>query len=107
MPAFGAARLSASGVECSRRPPRPSSLSSSPPSRLHWLVTSSHIDQNDRSRHRKVRLDDLLEYRRRQRIQAELAFADMVADTERLGLYDADPAEVQAALKAARRKSEN
>jgi len=57
------------------------------------------------SRHRKVRLDDLLEYRRRQQSQAELAFADMVADTERLGLYDADPAEVKAALKAARRKT--
>jgi hypothetical protein len=45
------------------------------------------------SRHRKVGLDDLLEYRRRQRSQAELAFAEMVADTERLGLYDADAAQ--------------
>jgi excisionase family DNA binding protein len=43
------------------------------------------------SRHRKVRLNDLLEYRRRQRSQVELAFEDMVADTERLGLYDDDP----------------
>jgi hypothetical protein len=59
------------------------------------------------SRHRKVRLDDLLEYRRRQRSQAELALADMVADTERLGLYDTDLAEVRAALKAARRASED
>lgn len=41
------------------------------------------------------------------RMQAELAFADMVADTERLGLFDTDPAEVKASLKAARRKSEN
>jgi len=31
------------------------------------------------SRHRKVRLDDLLEYRGRQRSQAELALAEMVA----------------------------
>jgi hypothetical protein len=30
----------------------------------------------------------------------------MVADTERLGLYDTDPAEVRAALKAARRAPE-
>lgn len=57
------------------------------------------------SRHRKVRLDDLLEYQRQQRSQAEAAFAEMIADTERMGLYDADPAEVQAALKAARRKA--
>jgi hypothetical protein len=31
----------------------------------------------------------------------------MVADTERLGLYDTDPAEVKAALKAARRKPQD
>jgi len=50
---------------------------------------------------------DLMDYRRRQRIQVELASADMVAETERLGLYDADPAEVKAALRAARRKAED
>jgi excisionase family DNA binding protein len=67
------------------------------------LLETGAIPFDKPSRHRKVRLDDLLEYRRRQRSQAELAFADMVADAERLGLYDADPAEVKAALKAARK----
>ena len=71
------------------------------------LLETGAIPFEKPSRHRKVRLDDLLEYRRRQRSQAELAFADMVADTERLGLYDTDPAEVKAALKAARRKTED
>ena len=71
------------------------------------LLETGTIPFDKPSRHRKVRLDDLLEYRRRQRSQAELAFADMIADTERLGLYDADPAEVKAALKAARRKAHN
>lgn len=71
------------------------------------LLETGAIPFEKPSRHRKVRLDDLLEYRRRQRSQAELAFADMVTDTERLGLYDADPAEVKAALKAARRKTED
>jgi excisionase family DNA binding protein len=71
------------------------------------LLETGAIPFEKPSRHRRVRLDDLLEYRRRQRSQAELAFADMVADTERLGLYDADPAEVKAALKAARRKTED
>jgi excisionase family DNA binding protein len=66
------------------------------------LLETGVIPFDKPSRHRKVRLDDLLEYRRRQRSQAELAFEDMVADTERLGLYDADPALVKAALKAAR-----
>jgi excisionase family DNA binding protein len=71
------------------------------------LLETGAIPFEKPSRHRRVRLDDLLEYRRRQRTQAELAFADMVADTERLGLYDTDPAEVKAALKAARRKTED
>jgi len=69
------------------------------------LLEAGAIPFEKPSRHRRVRLDDLLEYRRRQRSQAELAFADMVADAERLGLYDADPAEVKAALKAARKHS--
>jgi excisionase family DNA binding protein len=71
------------------------------------LLETGAIPFEKPSRHRKVRLDDLLEYRRRQRSQAELAFADMVADTERLGLYSADPGEVKAALKASRRKIED
>jgi excisionase family DNA binding protein len=70
------------------------------------LLETGAIPFEKPSRHRKVRLDDLLEYRRRQRHQAELAFADMVAATERLGLYDVDPADVAAALKAARREAE-
>lgn len=69
------------------------------------LLEAGVIPFDKPSRHRKVRLNDLLEYRRQQRSEAEIAFADMIADTERLGLYDADPAKVKAALKAARGKS--
>jgi excisionase family DNA binding protein len=69
------------------------------------LLETGAIPFDKPSRHRKVRLDDLLEYRRRQRSQAELAFTDMIADTERLGLYDADPAEVKAALRSARKET--
>ena len=54
-------------------------------------------------RHRKVRLSDLVEYRRRQRQIADRALTDMVADTERLGLYDMDPEDVRRALKSSRR----
>ncbi len=68
------------------------------------LLENGEIPFEKPSRHRKVRLDDLLEYRTRQRSAAEQALADMVADTERLGLYDDDPAEVKAALRAARKK---
>ncbi|HEX3963698.1 MAG TPA: helix-turn-helix domain-containing protein [Trebonia sp.] len=70
------------------------------------LLESGAIPFEKPSRHRKVRLDDLLECRKQQRSQAEIAFAEMIADTERMSLYDADPAEVKAALKAARKKTE-
>ena len=70
------------------------------------LLETGAIPFEKPSRHRKVRLDDLLEYRRRQHSAAELALADMIADTERLGLYDTDLGDVKAALKAARKKPE-
>ena len=38
-------------------------------------------------------------HRLAERSQTELAFADLIADTERLGLYEIDPAEVKAARK--------
>jgi excisionase family DNA binding protein len=69
------------------------------------LLETGVIPFEKPSRHRRVRLDDLLEYRRRQRNAAELALTDMIADTERLGLYDVDPDETRAALKAARTKT--
>ena len=74
------------------------------PHTLVRLLETGAIPFEKPSRHRKVRLDDLLEYRRRQCSAAELALADMIADTERLGLYDTDPEDVKAALKAARKK---
>ncbi|WP_084011440.1 helix-turn-helix domain-containing protein [Pseudofrankia sp. DC12] len=70
------------------------------------LLETGVIPLEKPSRHRRVRLDDLLGYRRRQRNAAELAFADMVTDTERLGLYDVDPDEARTALKAARTKTQ-
>src|SRR5580698_1068517 len=68
------------------------------------LLETGVIPFDKPSRHRRVRLDDLLEYRRRQRSEAELAFAEMTADAERLGLYGAHHEEIQAALKAARKQ---
>jgi len=66
------------------------------------LLETGAIPFDKPSRHRKVKLVDLLDYRERQRSQAEQALADMVADTERLGLYDENPEDVREALKAAR-----
>ena len=66
------------------------------------LLEAGAIPFDKPSRHRKVKLVDLLDYRELQRSQAEQALADMVADTERLGLYDESPEDIRAALKAAR-----
>jgi excisionase family DNA binding protein len=69
------------------------------------LLENGEIPFDKPSRHRKVRLADLLEYRERQRRRADDALADMVADSQRLGLYEKDPDAVRAAVKAARAAS--
>jgi excisionase family DNA binding protein len=66
------------------------------------LFETGAIPFDKPSRHRKVKLVDLLDYRERQRSEAEHALADLVAETERLGFYDENPEELRVALKAAR-----
>jgi excisionase family DNA binding protein len=66
------------------------------------LLESGEIAFDKPGRHRRVRLDDLMEYRRRQRHAADEALSDMVADSQRLGLYDQDPDDLRAAAKRAR-----
>jgi len=68
------------------------------------LLESGQIPFDRPGRHRRIRMTDLLEYRQRQRRHAEQALADMVADTERLGLYDTDPDTVRAILTEARKQ---
>jgi len=70
------------------------------------LLENGVIPFDKPNRHRKVRLDDLLRYRETQRHCAEQALADMVADSERLGLYDDDPQAAHAAVRAARRSTD-
>ena len=68
------------------------------------LLECGQIPFDRPGRHRRIRMTDLLEYRQRQRRHAEQALADMVADTERLGLYDTDPDTVRAILTEARKQ---
>ena len=66
------------------------------------LLESGEIPFAQPSRHRKVALIDLLEYRSREPQRAEQALADLVADAERLGLYglaDGDAARHVAAAR--------
>jgi hypothetical protein len=60
------------------------------PSVYGSTASSPTFDERDRfvREPRKVRLKDLIEYRERQRKVATQALDDMVADAERLGLYD-------------------
>lgn len=69
------------------------------------LLENGVIPYDKPSRHRKVRFQDLLEYRARQRVAAEQALDDMVADARHLGLYDIDPDVVDEALRHARGKN--
>jgi excisionase family DNA binding protein len=66
------------------------------------LLETGVIAFDKPNKHRRVRLDDLMEYRRRQRQAADQALSDMVADSQRLGLYDQDPEQLRQALDQAR-----
>lgn len=66
------------------------------------LLEGGTIPFEKPNKHRRVRLDELMEYLRRQRTVADEALADMVADSQRLGLYDRDPQAVGDAVKRAR-----
>jgi excisionase family DNA binding protein len=66
------------------------------------LLDEGAIPFDKPSRHRKVKLVDLLDYKMRQRRTSIDALADMVADSERLGLYDTSRDELDQALRDAR-----
>ncbi len=69
------------------------------------LLESGVIPFDKPSRHRRVRLQDVLEYATRQRSAAAQALDDMVADAQRFGMYDVAEDEFAEALKRARKGS--
>lgn len=56
------------------------------------------------SRHRRVTLGDLIEYRDRRADERREALREMVSDAEQDRLYDIPPEEYSAAVKAARKE---
>jgi excisionase family DNA binding protein len=52
------------------------------------LLEEGRIPFEQPGRHRRVRLQDLLDYRERRRRERRTALADMVQETEDLGLYE-------------------
>lgn len=57
-------------------------------------------------RHRRVRLDDLLEYRAQQQVNRGVALDELTGLASAQGLYDETPETYRAALAAARRAGE-
>lgn len=55
------------------------------------------------NRHRRVYLQDVLQYQERQRRAAHEALSDMVADAQMLGDYDDDPEEIREIAKQVRK----
>jgi len=56
------------------------------------------------NRHRRVRLQDLLDFQARRRDEQRAALNQLTEEASALGLYDGSPADYAAALKSARRR---
>lgn len=61
-------------------------------------------EQPSGSRHRRLRLAEVLEYQRQQRRDRDEALTQLVRDAEEDGLYDADPEALRDAIKKARKE---
>lgn len=54
-------------------------------------------------RHRRLRIEDVLNYQRRQAVVRSETLEELVDDAEELGLYDLSPDSLKGALEAARK----
>lgn len=70
-------------------------------STLVRMLESGEIPFERVRRHRRLYLADVLEYQKRQRHVAQEALSDMVADSQAMGDYDIDPAEMRQELAVA------
>ena len=69
------------------------------------LLEEGKIPYETPSRHRRIRLSDLLAYQAvRREEQRRVAVRDLTQDAQELGLYDASPEEFEAALAESRAK---
>jgi hypothetical protein len=56
------------------------------------------------NRHRRVRLQDVLNFQQRRRAERGATLNQLTVEAGELGLYDGSPADYAAALKSARRR---
>lgn len=68
------------------------------------LLEDGAIPFEKPNRHRRVRLQDLLDFRARRRDEQRAALNQLTEEASALGLYEGSPAEYGPALKSARRR---
>jgi excisionase family DNA binding protein len=56
------------------------------------------------NRHRRVRLQDLIDFQQRRRAERRAALNQLTEEADELGLYDDTPADYGTALRTARRR---
>lgn len=71
-------------------------------STLVRMLDDGEIPYEKIRRHRRLFLSDVLGYQKRQRCRADDELADMVADAQAVGSYDADPSEMRDVLAQVR-----
>lgn len=68
------------------------------------LLETGAIPFDKPNRHRRVRLQDLIDFQARRRAQQRSALDELTEEASVLGLYEGSPADYADALKAARRR---
>lgn len=68
------------------------------------LLEEGAIPFEKPNRHRRVRLQDILDFQARQRARQRAALDELTQEASALGLYDGSPVDYAAALKSARRR---
>lgn len=68
------------------------------------LLEDGAIPFEKPNRHRRVRLQDLLDFRARRQEEQRAALNELTEEASRLGLYEGTPADYGTALKSARRR---
>lgn len=71
------------------------------------LLEDGAIPFEKPNRHRRVRLQDLVDFRTRQRSDRRTALDEMTEEASELGLYDDPPPDYAGALERARRRRAN
>jgi excisionase family DNA binding protein len=68
------------------------------------LLEDGAIPFEKPNRHRRVRLQDLIDFQQRRRAERRAALNQLTEEAGELGLYDGTPADYTTALKSARRR---